>query len=103
MMRKTIARLIEDTWEKKKRIWPDVWEGMGWVNTELGEAYELLLTKNSPGWIRNNPDDHWEEWDQFKFEEELGDCILMLMVTGMSLGLNPLEGLRDKLERELEE
>ena len=102
MMRKTIARLIEDTWAKRKRIWPSAWEALGWVNTELGEVYELLLAREDEGWVRNNPDDHGK-WDQFKFEEELGDCILMLMVTGMSLGLNPLEGLRGKLERELDE
>ena len=100
-MRKPIIELIEDTWKKKGRLWPSLWEGMGWVNTELGEAYELLLTKDEYRWVRNTPEKHGK-WDQFKFEEELGDAILMLMVTGMAIGLNPMEGLREKLEKELE-
>ena len=101
-MEKTIVQLIEDTWEKKGRLWPSLWEGMGWVNTELGEAYELLLAREKTGWVRNNPDDHGE-WNPDRFAEELGDAIMMLMVAGMVIGLNPLEALRAKLEMELEE
>jgi len=93
--------LITRYYKARKLKWPNVWQAMGWVNTELAEVYELLLARDGD-WVRNNPDDHGE-WDKDKFAEELGDCMFMLAVAGMVEGVDPIEALIAKVERKLKE
>lgn len=91
--------IILDYYEKRELVLPNTWESLGWANTELGEVYEVLLSKNS-SWVRNNPQDH-PPFDRENFSEELGDVIMMLMVAGYNEGVNPIQSLKDKINKKL--
>lgn len=93
--------LIREYYRKRQLKWPSVWEAMAWVNTEIAEVYELLLARVG-GWTRNNPDKH-TSWDREKFAEELGDCILMLLVAGYIEGVDPIEAMAEKIRIKLSE
>lgn len=93
--------VIINYYNKRELVYPDVWEAMAWANTEIGEVYELLLSRNKR-WIRNNPDGK-EEFTKERFAEELSDVIMMLMVAGYVEGVNPIQALKDKITRKLEE
>lgn len=73
------------------------YQALGFLNTELGEAYELLLARSS-GWVRNNPQDKSGYSDE-KFAEELGDVIMMAIITGHVAGVDALEALKAKIVR----
>jgi NTP pyrophosphatase (non-canonical NTP hydrolase) len=84
--------------DKREYKKPDLWEAMAWVCSEIGEVYEVMLSKG--GWVRNNPQDHPEKGDQ-ELAEELGDVIFMIMLAGYSRGVNPLEAMKNKMTRKL--
>jgi NTP pyrophosphatase (non-canonical NTP hydrolase) len=86
--------------ETRQYKMPDLWEAMAWVNAEIGEVYEVMLSKG--GWVRNNPDKHPEKGDE-ELAEELGDVIFMVMMAGYSKGVNPLEAMKAKMKRKLED
>jgi hypothetical protein len=92
--------IILDYYDKRGLNFPNTWESLGWANTELGEVYEQLLAKNS-NWVRNNPQDH-PPFEKEKFSEEISDVIMMLMVAGYNEGVNPIQSLKDKINRKLE-
>jgi NTP pyrophosphatase (non-canonical NTP hydrolase) len=92
--------LIETYYNCRSLKFPDAWQSLAWANTELAEVYELLLARDG-GWVRNNPQDHGD-FSKEKFSEELGDTIMMLMVAGYVEGVNPIQSLKDKINRKLE-
>lgn len=92
--------IITDYYDKRQLAYPDVWEALAWANTELGETYELLLSRNKR-WVRNNPQNK-EEFSKERFAEELSDIIMMIMVAGYVEGVNPIQALKDKIKRKLE-
>lgn len=96
----TLLELIIKYYKEKQLKLPDVWEAMAFVNTEIAEVYELLLARNG-GWLRNHPENK-PEFNIENLGEELGDCIFMLMVAGYVEGINPIESLKNKLNRKLE-
>ena len=75
------------------------WQSLGFLNTELGEVYEALLAKTS-GWVRNNPDDKISYSEQ-RFAEELGDVIMMAIITGHVAGVDPIDALVKKMLRNI--
>ena len=87
--------------EKRKYVKPNVWQAMGWVNTEVGEVYELLLQREAE-WVRNNPENK-PTFSKEELAEELGDVIFMVMLAGYAEGVNPLEAAKSKMKRKLEE
>ena len=92
-----MQEIIEYAQARKYKM-PNTWEALGWVNAELGEVYEVLLSTG--GWVRNNPQDHPEKGND-EFAEELGDVIFMVMIAGHSKGVNPLEAMKEKMSRKL--
>jgi hypothetical protein len=86
-----IYDLIRLEFQVRGKRWPDAWEGLGWVVTELGEAFEQLLAEIG-GWTRNNPGDH-DGYNPEKFSTELGDIIYMALVTGMARKVDPLKSM----------
>jgi len=95
-----IDKLVRSYYDKRKLKWPTFDEAMKFVHTELGEIYELDLSRIG-GFIRNHP----ESKPQFSKEalaEELGDAIFMLLVAGYSEGVDPLEAMQKKMRDKLE-
>ena len=95
-----LTELIEKYYEGRNLKYPNSWEALGWAQTELGEAYEILLGW-SGDWVRNNPQDHPLKTKE-DFSEELGDVIMMIMMAGYVEGVNPIQSLKDKINRKLE-
>lgn len=92
---------IITSFEQRNIISPDnVWQALGFANTELGEVYELLLDREKT-WVRNHPENK-PKFSKEALGEELGDVILMIMLAGWIEGVNPIQALREKLQRKLE-
>lgn len=92
---------IKNYYIKRNLKWPTTEEAMMWVMTEIAEVYEYLLALRG-GWVRNNPEDHPDDDTSLEeiiagIEEELGDVILMLLVTGMTKNVDPLAAIQRKL------
>lgn len=85
---------------KRGYVMPNIWQAMGWVNTEIAEVYELILDREA-GWVRNHPEDK-PNFTEDSLAEELGDVIFMIMLAGYSEGVNPLEAMKAKMARKLE-
>ena len=96
-----LAQEIKDYYEKRGLKHPNIWEALGWATAELGEVYEVIMSWN-PDWVRNNPQDHPVKTME-DLAEELGDVILMLMVAGLESGIDPIDALRVKMLRKIEE
>jgi len=95
-----LVQLIKEYYDKRGLKWPDFDDAMKFVLTEVGEVYELDLSRIG-GWVRNNPQDK-PDFDKERLSIELGDAIMMLMVAGIVEGVNPLESLVNKINRKLE-
>lgn len=92
-------QLIVEYARKRQYVMPNAMQAMAWVNTEIGEVYELLLQKEAT-WVRNNPDSKTPYSPQ-QVAEELGDVIFMIMLAGYAEGVNPLDAMKAKMERKL--
>jgi len=88
-------KIIKDHYARTGKQWPTPEQALLWVATELGEAADCCLTW-TPGWVRNNPDKHPVATEE-QFAEELGDIIMMTLVAGIVVGVDPLEALYRKL------
>lgn len=94
-----LTKVIRDYYLERGLTWPTSTEAMGFLATEQGEVWELLLSRKS-GWVRNNPQNK-PQWSPEKFSEELGDVIMMAIVAGLVEGVDPVQSLVDKVERKL--
>ena len=89
---------IKEYYEKRQLNHPNVWEALGWTITEIGEVYEVLLSQGS--WVRNNPENK-PKFSKEALAEELGVVIFMLVVAGIESGVDPIQALRDKMQRKI--
>lgn len=100
-METDLLDFIVEYFNKRKLVYPDTsWQALGFATTEMGEVYELLLDRDK-NWIRNNPDDK-PKFNKENLAEELGDVIMMIMLAGWVEGVNPIQALKDKINRKLE-
>jgi len=95
----TLIDIIKDYYTLRDLKWPDIWEALAFVQTEMGEVYEILLAERG-GWVRNNPGDK-PTFTKESLSEEIGDAIMMLLVAGISRGVDPIESLKNKLARKI--
>lgn len=100
MLTSELADFIINYYEKRKLSWPDFNDAMKFVATEIGEVYEVDLSRN-PTWVRNNPQNK-PIFSEEQLASELGDVIMMVMVAGIAEGVDPLEALIKKIRRKLE-
>jgi hypothetical protein len=96
-----LVDLILYYYEQCKLEWPNFENAMKFVQTELGEVYELDLAR-SGNWVRNNPQNK-PDFNKEELARELGDAIMMLIVAGLSENVNPLSALYEKLQNKLVE
>lgn len=96
-----ISGLINDYFVRRGLVWPDAKDAILFSQTEVTEAIELLMAKDG-GWVRNNPDGK-EPYSTDRFGEELGDAIMMLLIAGLGVGVNPLASMIEKINRKMEE
>lgn len=94
-----LALLVKEYYEKRGLKYPDFDNAMKFVVTEIAEIYELDLSRIG-GWIRNNPLDK-PTYSKDAMAEELGDAIMMLIIAGISEGVDPIEALENKIRRKL--
>ena len=93
--------LVETYFVQRQFKFPNVWQAMAWLNTEVGEVYELLLIRDG-GWVRNNPKIK-SQWSSDALADELGDILMMVVVVGLVDKVNPVEALIKKMRRKINE
>jgi NTP pyrophosphatase (non-canonical NTP hydrolase) len=94
-----LSKIIDHYYNQRGYVWPDFADAMKFIQTELGEVYELDLAR-SANYVRNNPQNK-PQFDLEALAEELGDVLMMVMVAGMVEGVDPMQALEDKLQRKL--
>lgn len=95
----TLFQAIKHYYTSRGLTLPNFDNAMKFVQTELAEVYELDLARIG-GWVRNNPQNK-PTYSKEKMAEELGDAIMMLMVAGITEGVDPIQALTQKMERKL--
>jgi NTP pyrophosphatase (non-canonical NTP hydrolase) len=98
-METEIVKLILKYYEERQLKLPDVWKSLAFLSTELGEVYELLLSREG-GWVRNNPESK-PSFSKERLSEELGDVIMMAVVAGLAEGVDPIKSMEEKINRKL--
>ena len=96
-----LVKLIRAYYEQRGLTFPSFDNAMKFVQTELAEVYELDLARIG-GWVRNNPQNK-PQFSREALAEELGDAIFMLVVAGIAEGVDPIQAMRNKMQRKLEE
>lgn len=91
--------IIKDYFEKRKLKMPDFSDAMKFVITEVGEVLEVDLSRK--GYVRNNPQNK-PVYNKEELAMELGDAIMMLIVAGITEGVDPLDAMVKKIERKLQ-
>lgn len=94
-----LLSLVEKYYDLRSYKWPDTYQALGWVITELGEVHEILLGRDE-GWVRNNSENK-PGWDKEKYAEELGDVIFMVIVAGIVEEVDPVDAMLKKMERKI--
>lgn len=92
-----LSRIVKAYFIERGLTWPNTIQAMMFAETEMAEAYELLLASMGT-WKRNNPENK-PEWSPYDFGEELGDAIMMLIVAGLTVGVDPIEDMLHKIGR----
>jgi hypothetical protein len=95
--RPSLSATITLYYEARGYAEPTTYEAMAWAQTEIAEAYEILLA--SKQWVRNHPEDHPTRFDAYQFGKELGDAVMMLLKAGFTVGVDPLVCLEETLRR----
>lgn len=90
-----LESLIAYYYRVRKYKMPTAQQALMWLITELGEASELLLARET-GWVRNNPQNH-EAWSAERFADELGDIVMMAVVAGQAEGVDVIARLEERL------
>lgn len=75
-------------------VTPSTDEAMLFLVSEIGELADALVSKRGQ-WVRNNPD------RERSIPDELADVLMMTIVLGNALGIDPVQALREKMAREL--
>jgi len=93
-----LAKYVEEYFKARNLKIPTFFEAMAWMQTEVGETYEVWLAKFN--FARNNPEAH-PPFSEEKLAEELGDVLLMIMVAGLTQGVNPLWAMLRKMSKHI--
>jgi hypothetical protein len=94
MLTNELKDFIIKYYDKRGLVWPNFDDAMKFVATEIAEVYELDLDRKT--WVRNHPEAK-PEFTKEKLARELGDAIMMLMVAGITEGVDPLSALINKM------
>jgi len=101
MLTSELKDFIVNYYNKRGLKWPDFDDAMKFVATEIGEVYEVDLSRDK-GWVRNNPESK-PTFNKEQLASELGDVIMMVMVAGIAEGVDPLQALLKKMCRKIKE
>jgi NTP pyrophosphatase (non-canonical NTP hydrolase) len=93
--------IIKDYYAKRNLKWPDFHQALKFVHTELGEVYELDLSRDG-GWVRNNPENK-PEFNKDELAKELSDVVMMIIVAGIAEGVDVEQALKNKLNNKLQQ
>jgi NTP pyrophosphatase (non-canonical NTP hydrolase) len=95
----SLKEVIMDYYCRRGLMWPDFSDSMKFAATEIGEVYEVDLSRKD--WVRNNPQDK-PAFTTEALSKELGDVLMMIMVAGIAEGVDPEKSLREKIAKKLE-
>lgn len=84
-----LSELIYSYYDHRKMPMPGASNALLFLVSEIGELADAVVHREGT-WVRNNP------LKDRSIEDEIGDCMQMLTVTAMQLGLDPLECMKAK-------
>lgn len=85
-----LSELVRRYFDSQGKVMPDVQDAAAFLTTEAAEALDESLRLKG-GYVRNHDSDSG-------LAQELGDVLLMLIVTSHVAGVNPLSELFSKME-----
>lgn len=88
---KKLNRLIVDYYDYRRLKIPDLKDSAIWLSIEVAELQDALM-RQEPGWVRNNPDKPSD------IAGEIGDVLMMLIVTAGMANIDPVQALLDKMK-----
>jgi NTP pyrophosphatase (non-canonical NTP hydrolase) len=94
---------IEYYYQQRGLIRPSLWHAFAFLVEEIGEVSEELMIYTG-GYKRNNLLKEVRQSDEEHIRaigEELGDVIMMAVMTGRTLGIDPILCLKAKMERKI--
>jgi hypothetical protein len=94
-----LTERVKHYYKKRGLVWPDFRDAMEFVGTELGEVYEVDLSRRE--WVRNHPENK-PIFSKELLAEELGDVIFMLIVAGIVEEVDPILAMNRKMNRYLD-
>jgi NTP pyrophosphatase (non-canonical NTP hydrolase) len=94
-----IVQLVNDYYDKRGLKRPSFSDALKFLVTELGEVYELDLSRVE-GYVRNNPESK-PKYSKELMAEELGDVLMMVIAAGMAEGVDPVDALEKKIKSKM--
>lgn len=90
-----LSQKIQEYYTKRGLAYPDLKSASMFLACEAAEVMDAVL-RMEPHWIRNNQ-------RQVDLAEELGDVLMMVLVTASVADIDPVAALEAKLDRKLSE
>ena len=94
-----LRRAVSLYFDRTDKVWPEAPAALLFAVQEIGEASDYLMPLLGD-FVRNNPENHPEQFDTDGYGEELGDVILMALVAGYVSGVDPLAAMLKKIGAE---
>lgn len=94
---------IEFYYNERGLVRPSAWHAFIFLMEEVGEVANEFMQWIG-GYKRNNPSKEVRRSDEehaIAIGEELGDVIMMAVMTGRAMGVDPIACMRDKMQRKL--
>ena len=87
-----LLQIVKAYGKFRKFVWPkNVSQSMLFLMSELGELADAIVNEMAD-WVRNNPG------RERKIGPEIGDVLMMLIVTASFFDIDPLQAMLDKMK-----
>lgn len=86
-----LSNLVERYFKARGYQTPTAEQAFLFLTSEVGELADALVQAQSDDWVRNNERER-------KIEGEIGDVLMMLVVTAKRLGIDPIEAMLNKFK-----
>jgi NTP pyrophosphatase (non-canonical NTP hydrolase) len=91
----SLAEIVSSYFKFRGLTEPDTTQSFMFLTSEMGELGDALVHTQTK-WVRNNPQNKGKE---NAVEDEIGDCLMMLVKLADTLGIDPIEAMMKKMRR----
>jgi len=87
-----LLEIVKQYYEFRGLTQPDNNQAFLFLTSEVGELADAFVADQAD-WVRNNPNKHRSVPD------EIGDVLMMLTVFSITMGIDPVQAMIDKMKR----